>query len=217
MRSGDDTRERIVEVAERLFAEHGVEQTSTRAITAAAGVNVAAVNYHFGGRDGLLLAVLDRTIGPLNARRLALLDAAVAEHGDSLGVDELLRAFLLADLEVLAELGAERAQLARFIGRCYAQPSPAVERLIRDQFAEVATRFYSLLTLALPDINFDELEFRMGLIVGVVVNLFERATAGTDGRLVGVEDPAEAVERLVAFLAPGLAAPFARPSVTAPT
>lgn len=217
MTSGDDTRARIVEVAERLFAEHGVEQTSTRTITAAAGVNVAAANYHFGGRDGLLRAVLDRTIGPLNARRLALLDAAVAEHGDSLGVDDLLRAFLLPDLEVLAALGAERVQLARFIGRCYAQPSPAVEPLIRDQFAEVAKRFYALLTSALPNIEFSELEFRMGLVVGVVVNLFERATAGPDGRLIGVEDPADVVERLVAFLAPGLVAPVARPPVAAPT
>ncbi|TMR00774.1 helix-turn-helix transcriptional regulator, partial [Actinomadura soli] len=71
-----DTRGRIVAAAERLFASGGEEATSLRAITRGAGVNVAAIHYHFGGRDGLLREVLDRYVGPLNRRRLALLDEA---------------------------------------------------------------------------------------------------------------------------------------------
>ena len=207
MITGGDTKQRIIDVAERLFAQRGVEQTSTRDITAAAEVNVAAVNYHFGGREGLLRAVLDRTIEPLNARRFELLDLAVAEHGDPVPVEALLRAFVLPDLECLVALGAERFELARFIGRCYAQPSPEMEWVIRRQFSMLAERFYPMLQAAAPDVAPQELEFRMGLVVGVVVNLFETARPAVDGTLIGLADPRNALERLVRFLSPGIAAP----------
>src|SRR6185436_16348181 len=108
MSSSDDadTPARIIAAAEQLFAEGGEDATSLRAITRAAAVNVAAVHYHFGGRDELLRAVLDRKLGPLNARRLDLLDAAVAAHGPAVPVDGLLRAFLRPDLDLVAELRA---------------------------------------------------------------------------------------------------------------
>ena len=69
-----DTKERILDVAEHLFADSGFTATSLRDITSAAGVNLASVNYHFGSKEGLLSAVLHRRIGPLNERRLARLD-----------------------------------------------------------------------------------------------------------------------------------------------
>src|SRR5262245_20834005 len=94
----DDTPNRIIAAAERLFAEGGEDATSLRAITREANVNVAAVHYHFGGRDELLRALLDRRLGPLNARRLDLLDEAVAAHGDPPPVEALLAAFLRPDL-----------------------------------------------------------------------------------------------------------------------
>jgi len=51
-----DTRERILDAAERLFLEHGFDGTSSRMITAEADANLAAVNYHFGGKEGLFQA-----------------------------------------------------------------------------------------------------------------------------------------------------------------
>ena len=65
----DDTPARLVAAAERLFAEGGEEATSLRAVTREAISNAAAVHYHFGGRDGLLRAVLDRHLAGRQERR----------------------------------------------------------------------------------------------------------------------------------------------------
>ena len=67
------TKDRILDAAESLFMEHGFEATSLRAITAAAGVNLAAVNYHFGSKEELFQAVLTRRLDPMNQQRVELL------------------------------------------------------------------------------------------------------------------------------------------------
>ncbi|MDG3010331.1 TetR family transcriptional regulator [Rhodococcus sp. D2-41] len=79
-----DARERILLAGERLIAERGVE-VPLREVAAAAGQrNNSAVHYHFGSRDGLIQAILDRRQTSLEARQLALL----AEHEDSGGDDD---------------------------------------------------------------------------------------------------------------------------------
>src|SRR5437764_13750276 len=67
------TKQRILDTAESLFMEHGFEATSLRSITAAAGVNLAAVNYHFGSKEELFQSVLTRRLDPMNHARLSLL------------------------------------------------------------------------------------------------------------------------------------------------
>src|SRR2546426_2395230 len=67
------TKERILDAAETLFMEHGFEATSVRLITAAAGANLAAANYHFGSKEELFRAVLTRRLDPMNQERVELL------------------------------------------------------------------------------------------------------------------------------------------------
>jgi AcrR family transcriptional regulator len=68
------TRERLLEVAERLFAERGVHGVSLREIGATAGQrNTGAVRYHFGSKEALVDAVFRHRMEPINARRSALL------------------------------------------------------------------------------------------------------------------------------------------------
>src|SRR3954471_6891345 len=74
-----DTKARMLDAAEALFMEHGFEATSMRAITAAAAVNLAAVNYHFGSKEELFEAVLTRRLDPMNQHRIGLLDRLEAE------------------------------------------------------------------------------------------------------------------------------------------
>ena len=75
------TKDRILDAAESLFMEHGFEATSLRAITAAAGVNLASVNYHFGSKEELFQAVLTRRLDPMNQERLDLLTKLERESG----------------------------------------------------------------------------------------------------------------------------------------
>src|ERR1700752_3315664 len=67
------TKPRILDAAEKLFVEHGFEATSLRSLTSAAGVNLAAVNYHFGSKEELFQAVLTRRLDPMNQERIDLL------------------------------------------------------------------------------------------------------------------------------------------------
>src|SRR5437588_11292962 len=77
-----DTKTRIHAAAERLFVEHGFEATSLRQLTPAAGVNLAAVNYHFGSKEELFQAVLTRRLDPMNQERIERLEKLEREAGE---------------------------------------------------------------------------------------------------------------------------------------
>src|SRR5579859_4078456 len=96
------TKDRILDAAERLFAHKGIEATSLRTITAEAGVNLAAVNYHFQSKEALMHAVIARRLDPINQRRLAMLDAYEAEAaGAPVPLNQLLEAMLRPIFEML--------------------------------------------------------------------------------------------------------------------
>jgi AcrR family transcriptional regulator len=77
--TGDATRKRILKAAEQLFAKSGIDAVSIRDITDAAGVNTAAVHYHFGSKSGLVEALLARWAGELVERRGRMLDRIEAK------------------------------------------------------------------------------------------------------------------------------------------
>ncbi|MFZ9812370.1 MAG: TetR/AcrR family transcriptional regulator, partial [Burkholderiaceae bacterium] len=68
-----DTRDRILRAAEQLFMTHGFQATSMRQITAAAQVNLAAVNYHFGSKEALVQEIFHQRLSWLNQERLLAL------------------------------------------------------------------------------------------------------------------------------------------------
>lgn len=88
---GDAPRDRILDAAERLFAEKGFEGASVRDLAAAAGVNLAAINYHFGGKESLYRAVGERLMNELRERRLGAIRGALEAPGATL--ESTLRAF----------------------------------------------------------------------------------------------------------------------------
>ncbi len=165
-----ETKERIVRAAEILFAKEGYAGTSLRQITESAGVNIAAVNYHFGSKENLLIEILDRVVGPINAERLQLLDEAQAE--DTPDITAVLTAFLLPDLHVLDELRSRDPSLPRFVARMYSEDSELMTRVMGRQFAETQARFYTAFGSALPELSSEEMAWRLNCIVGIVVYLF---------------------------------------------
>jgi AcrR family transcriptional regulator len=161
------TRERIIEAAEVLFALNGYDGTSMRDITERAEVNVAAVNYHFGSKENLLVALLDRIIAPINDERLALLASS-----DSDDLDSVLASFLLPDLHALEKLRDRNPDLPRFVSRMYSENSPLMHRVVGAQFAEVRREFAKAFADALPGYDEAEISFRISCVVGIVVYLF---------------------------------------------
>ena len=202
--SASQTPERLVAAAERLFAHGGEEATSLRAIAREARSNAAAVHYHFGGRDQLLRAVLDRQLGPVQERRLALLDEAESQaRGRPVPVPVLVEAIVRPDLELLATLRRKRLPVAHFLGRTHASEGAAVAAYHREQFDRLAARLLPLLAQSLPDLGAAELAARLRWVFATVVAQFGAAgdTADTPTQLA----------RLVAFAAAGLAAAPADP------
>src|SRR5258708_14318075 len=78
-----ETRTRILDAAEELFMQHGFEGTSMRPLTTKAGVNLAAVNYHFGSKHALIEAVFRRRLDPMNVARIAELEMLESEQRPS--------------------------------------------------------------------------------------------------------------------------------------
>src|SRR5260370_16880115 len=96
-----DTKEKILDTAERLIGERGYAATSLRQIIAEAGVNLAAVHYHYGSKEDLLDAVVLRKVTPVNEARLARLERVEAEAGTGpLDVEKGLESFLIPTLKV---------------------------------------------------------------------------------------------------------------------
>jgi AcrR family transcriptional regulator len=205
-----DTRRRILDAAERLFAREGFEATSLRQITAAAHVNLAAVNYHFGSKDALIREVLARRIGPVNQERLARLAACEARAGERRPrVEEILRAFVEPVVELRADPEAGEA-FARLMGRSFFEPNLQVRRVIVGQMREVARRFAAALRRALPELPETELWWRMHFSAGALAHTLA-GNVHLETLSGGRCDPSDVrgtTERLVRYVAAGLKAPL---------
>lgn len=202
-----DTKQRILDTAERLFAENGFAGTSLRSITREAEVNLAAVHYHYGRKDELLKAVLNRMIVPTNEERIQLLDDAIAAASpDSLTVETILEAFLGPDLHLLEALSEKGPHVPRFVSRSYIEGSSMMQQLMAEQFREVGGRFLGALQEALPHLSIEEITWRMRCVVGVVIYLFAGIESPGLPNLVDLDDLEGTLQRVVAFVAPGLAA-----------
>jgi AcrR family transcriptional regulator len=201
-----DTREKILDAAEWQFAGHGFAGTSLRAVIRQAGVNLAAVHYHFGTKEDLLRAVLDRVVVPVNRERLERLGRLEVSSGDEpLTVEGILEAFLAPGLRSIRDLGERGVIITRFVGRSYTEPSELVRELVREQFGEVGQRFTEALGRTLPHLPEAELHRRFMLVVGVMTYI--QADAGLMGEYADdLTDVDEMVGRLVTFLAAGLRA-----------
>jgi len=97
-----ETHERILDAAQKLFAEKGLDATSVRDITAEAGCNVAAVNYHFGGKDNLYVESFRAMLRPLRDQRMAMMDGLMRRE-PAPTLEEFLASFAEGFLEPLVD------------------------------------------------------------------------------------------------------------------
>lgn len=204
-----ETRTRILDAAEELFMQHGFEGTSMRLLTAKAGVNLAAVNYHFGSKHALIEAVFRRRLDPMNQARLAGLDLLEA-RAQPASPEEIIRAFLSPTLKLVEDAKGGGRNFTRLLGRTYTEPARPVRQLIGQIYAPVMDRFKKALARALPQMPPEELVWRMHFMFGT----FAYTIAATDTvQLIAGCKPEDRYDarlledRLAAFLNAGLNAP----------
>ena len=150
-----DTKKRILESGVKQFGAQGFRGTKLRELIEAAGVNQAAVNYHFGSKEGLYRAILQEYAGLLTRRRLEMLDAVLASSQGRPKVEDVLRALIEPFFELRDSPGGD--MVARFFERFIAERAPFIHDLYREGLKPTADRFLAALELALPDIPHDEL------------------------------------------------------------
>ncbi|MDH7599482.1 MAG: TetR/AcrR family transcriptional regulator [Sedimentisphaerales bacterium] len=202
-----DTRDRILDVAERLFAEHGIDAVSVRKITAAAKVNLAAVNYYFGSKDGLIGAVVERRVAPLSQRQVQALDAVrKGGKGRAPRLDLILEAFCRPMIEQAMDPKAGGAVFGRFMVRCLADPNPIVGKKVAEHFGSVGKRFYEMLVQAVPGMPQEDLWWRMHLLMGGLHHCLMILTVhkASSGRRCMKMDADKYVKRFVSFAAAAL-------------
>ncbi|AHX13077.1 TetR family transcriptional regulator [Dyella jiangningensis] len=198
------TKERILGAAEELFARHGFEGASLRQLTAAAGVNLAAVNYHFGSKDRLIEEVFRRRLDQLNGRRMAALQKIAGEPDTS--IEEVLAAFIVPALELSHD--GNGSLFMRVLARAFAEHDDTLRKFLSDNYGHVMRQFTAEFARLLPHLSKEELYWRVDLVTGALTH----AMSGF-GMIQRKSDVTEHVHReqtaqhLIRFAAAGLKSP----------
>ena len=205
----ETTKDKILDAAERLFAESGFAGVSLRTIIRDAGVNTASVHYHFGSKGGLITAVLERRAGPVNDARLVLLDDVESRHPDGpLPLEELVEAFLNPVALIYRTRGAP-PWLPRLMGRAITEADENFRGIIFRIFGEVLQRFSRAFARALPELTPRELEVRIHFMLGAMAFsvAFPKFHSGTedDGALGNLD---LVLRQLKPFVSAGMRAPM---------
>ena len=210
-----DTRERILDAAERLFMAHGYEGTSMRQITGEAGVNLAAVNYHFGSKESLMQEVFRRRLDWLNEERLRVLNEMELAAGDNpLKPSQIVDGFFGTLLRMADDEARGGVTFLRLLGRTLTDPSEFIRTFLANEYAGVMERYKAALFKALPDVPKAEIVWRFHFMLGAT----SYAIAGADALRVVTDwqiEPSDSfdrtdrlVPRLMSFLLGGLRAPL---------
>jgi AcrR family transcriptional regulator len=194
-----ETKDRILDAAEQLIADQGYSATSLRHIIADAGVNLAAIHYHFGSKEELLDALILRRAGPVNAERLEMLDSFEREAGEApVRVERIIEAFLIP----MAKIATDHPHFVKVMGRMHSEGQlPAV---IQKHFQQVFVRFLAAFKQALPELDEGEVFLRAHFMMGAMAMVVIAAPGHLDSYVTSME---ERLRRLVTFLGAGFRAP----------
>jgi len=202
-----NTKERILDAAERLFADHGFPTTSMRDITHEAGVNLAAVNYHFGSKEALLIAVLQRTAAPVNQSRLERLDELeAAAGGGPVPTEQIVRAFLTPLFEKWREWGESDPKFLKLIGRIHAEVDQELRAKFIKQFDAVLQRFSMAFQRSLPELDAVEVHWRVLFLIGSMAYTMTWGESIIATAPEAERAPGDILEALIQFSTAGMAA-----------
>lgn len=200
-----DTKTQILDVAERLLAEKGFSGTTLRNIVSDAGVNLAAVHYHFGSKEELFRAVVQRSAVPIVGHQLKLLEQ-LRQGAELPTVEDLLTAYLTPALEFIASDESSRMLRAQFMGRCRTEPDP-IQQIASQEFTVSREPFLDALQRALPDQSRSQLDWKLDLVVAALLRV--QIESGKPNALLKSSHPKDiqdTISKLVRFVAAGMRA-----------
>jgi AcrR family transcriptional regulator len=166
------TRERLIHVAIRLFAERGIDGVSTRDITTAANANSAAIGYHFASKENLVRAVFQSLAGPMNRTRLDALTAYEGTVGpnDPLEIEEVARCLIEPALRAASNPKLDAHYVGRLLLLARTLPASWITQVLAEQYDEIFHRFVSAFQRALPNESYETVCWRYDFLVGSVLH-----------------------------------------------
>lgn len=185
------TYERLLETATEHFGMRGFEGASTREIATASGTAMSSITYHFGGKEGLYLAVADHIAERIADRQAPML--ATAKAAATLARDQAAAAAVaMVDGFGRMMLAPESAAWSSFIVREQQAPTAAFQRLYEGAMQAIVDSFVALIAVARPDL--DERAARMTGILLYGQALILRVGHASVCRVLGVESLDDATQ-----------------------
>ncbi len=210
-----DTSRAILDAAEQLFSERGFAETSLRTITSRAGVNLAAVNYHFGSKKSLIHAVFARFLTPFTAElRVELSRYEQQRSAHPVELRDLLGIVFCTALRTCADQPERLNRFMRLLGLAYTQGQGHIKRYLNREYGSDYASFSDLLRRSMPELSAEELFWRFHFMLGAVMFTFSgvdtlKAMAEHDvGRLAQTSD---VIDLLLPFIAGGMQVPAQLP------
>lgn len=195
-----------MKAAEELFAIAGYHHTTMRAITTSAGVNLSAINYHFGSKEALLTAIFDQYLLPINEERLRRLQevaTASAASGLPPDVDHVMRAFMEPTMALFGEeAGADHFRI--IVGRALSEPNQTVRDIFLQRVMPVIEVLLDLLWQALPETNREEVAWKLRFALGAMSHTLSSHLRRPPFAVGEVKEPREVVEMLIKFIVRGM-------------
>lgn len=164
--SSVSTKERILAAAESLFAQRGFDGASLRKLTATAGVNLAAVNYHFGSKEKLVEQVFKRRLDALNQHRLAELAKVAGAPATTL--EDVLSAYIRPALQLSHE--GSGSLFMRVLARAFAEHDDTLRQFLSENYGHVMRQFTVEFARLLPGLDKSELYWRIDLVTGALTH-----------------------------------------------
>lgn len=205
-----DTKDTILDAAEKLFAVEGFHKSSIRAITREAGVNLASVNYYFGSKEALLEAVFERRLAPINSLRIQKLNTLMA-GGATPELREVLRAFIVPFF-ISFDCSVGLRHIASLVNMSLSAADSTVRNTFVAQMQPAFDAFFKALGCAMPHMPHDSIVWKTHFFLGgfthtIRISLMQdQSKAMMPHGLPEKINSEDLVDMMVAFFAAGMEA-----------
>jgi AcrR family transcriptional regulator len=205
--SAGGVRDRLLDAAEQLFAEQGYDGTSIRDLAAAAGCNIASVNYYFGGKEKLYVEIWRRHLLALSDTRVASIDRVVSESGGKPNLEDLLRSFAYSFIGPLVD-ESEGPRLIKLMAREMINPHLPADMLGDDVIKPTLSAMQQALAKVCPELPESKIPLVVFSLIGQLLQTIrlKRMLHSMDYDALAMLEPGKVVDHIVAFTAAGIRA-----------
>jgi AcrR family transcriptional regulator len=204
----NDTKTKILDIAEKLFAEIGIHATSIRQIVKEAGVNVASLHYHFGSKEAVIHQIITRRLKPINEQKIKRLEQLEEEsNGKPLELEAILRAFIEPHIQ-MQKVAADKVKIMMKLMVQLEDDAHKLKVMQDPVFTNTFSRYLAALQSVLPQLSMSELIWRFKFMIfsmhAVMVQHPIPPGSGLEGKDENID---EIVNHVITFLKAGFLAP----------